>query len=304
MEKAWLETNSSFKGKIIGKLLGDGCITVQKGRKPRFQFTHTASDYDWIYYCYILLNEYLPLQPPKFKKVADPRLKTGYSSCHYVQSRTSDIITYLRSQWYANSRKTIPFGQLTKYFNEQSLAWWYMDDGHLKQNKKPEKIILSTDSFSREENHWLIDFLHKKYSLYFHLDKQNRLILYNQFQIYYFLHLVTPYLHSSMHRKTIKYYRYGFEPLAKRTTIYLPETIRIQSPTKEINAALKLSLKEIIAKYKNGTFYSYYFQQNRVSAKKKAYQIVINAENLSLLHFLNEVTGLTYSKIAELCFQE
>lgn len=146
---------------MIGKLLGDGCITVQKGRKPRFQYTHTASDYDWIYYCYKQLNEYLPLQPPKFKKVANPRLKTGYSSCYYVESRNSDIITYLRSQWYSNSRKIIPFEQLTKYFNKQSLAWWYMDDGHLKQNKKPEKIILSTDSFSREENNWLIDFLQK-----------------------------------------------------------------------------------------------------------------------------------------------
>ena len=44
---AWKNTSSSFKAKITGKLLGDGCITKQKGRKPRFQFIHTARDYSW-----------------------------------------------------------------------------------------------------------------------------------------------------------------------------------------------------------------------------------------------------------------
>jgi len=36
--KSWELTSKSFKAKMIGKLLGDGCITKQKGRQPRFQF--------------------------------------------------------------------------------------------------------------------------------------------------------------------------------------------------------------------------------------------------------------------------
>lgn len=42
---------------ICGKLLGDGCITKQQNRKPRFQFMHTISDYDW---CFLLLQSIEP----------------------------------------------------------------------------------------------------------------------------------------------------------------------------------------------------------------------------------------------------
>lgn len=175
MVESWLCTHSSFKAKIIGKLLGDGSITKQEGRKPRFQFIHTSKDFGWCNYCYEELLDLLPLNPPKYKKIIDPRLKQGYSLSYYVQSRTADIITYLRSEWYSESGKVIPFNMISKYFNEQSLAWWYMDDGHLKQTaKRPEKIILSTESFSNFENNWLINFLQEKYDLQFHLDKQNR----------------------------------------------------------------------------------------------------------------------------------
>lgn len=32
------ECRSRYLSRITGKLLGDGCITKQQGRKPRFQF--------------------------------------------------------------------------------------------------------------------------------------------------------------------------------------------------------------------------------------------------------------------------
>lgn len=184
MEKYWIHTNSEFKAMVIGKMLGDGCITVQKRRKPRFQFIHASTDYGWAFYCYTELRGVLPLNPPKYKAIKDSRLNRGYSYSYNIQSRTSDIITYLRSQWYPNGKKIIPFDLLDDSFSLLSLAWWYMDDGHLKQSQnKPQKIILSTDSFTEKENKQLISLLRDKYNLHFHLDKQNRLILYDQFQI-------------------------------------------------------------------------------------------------------------------------
>jgi len=165
---------------MIGKLLGDGCITKQKGRKPRFQFIHTESDYDWSKYCYQNLNECIPLNSPKYKKTIDKRLIKGYSVSNYVQSRTSEIISFLYQQWYPKGKKIIPFSLLDKFFNEESLAWWYMDDGHLKISKStPEKIILSTESFTDIEIKKLILFLMAKYNLIFSVDKQRRIILYD-----------------------------------------------------------------------------------------------------------------------------
>src|SRR5699024_9046921 len=110
-------------------------------RKPRFQYIHTATDYPWSIFCYNQLRDYIPLNPPRPKKYKDPRLKQGYSYSHYTQSKTSNIITYLRSEWYRNSQKIIPFESIFQHFNEESLSWWYMDDGNLKQDKdKPQKV--------------------------------------------------------------------------------------------------------------------------------------------------------------------
>lgn len=304
MEQSWIKTSPSFKATVIGKLLGDGSITIQEGRKPRFQFTHTFTDYNWSNYCYEHLVKYLPLNCPKYKKTMDTRRKQGYSEAFYVQSKTSDIITYLRDQWYSSSCKKIPYDLLSNHFNEESLAWWYMDDGHLKlDGRTAKKIILSTESFTNYENDWLISFLKKKYNLTFHRDNQNRIILYDQFQINYFLYLVTPYLHVSMHRKYIKSWNYTFNLPARRTTVYLPSTIKINTPTYEINMVLK-ELNNIITCYKNGDFYSNFLTTlcRHSDYQTKGYQIIINKQNLNNLHFLNEVTGLTYSKLTKLCF--
>ena len=227
--------NSLFSH-ICGKLLGDGCITLQLGRKPRFQFNHTASDYEWCYYCYKQLCPHIPFNPPTYRKIEDSRISKGFTECYMVQSKTSEIITYLESIWYKDRKKIIPFDFLERYLDEEALAWWYMDDGHLKNdNGIPRKIILSTDNFSLNENQQLIKLLTQKYSLFFSLDGQNRLVLYDQPQIYFFYRLVYPSLHSSMNRKMIKTKQTPCKTSPKRTTIYLPKEITLSKPTYEIN---------------------------------------------------------------------
>lgn len=43
-----IKYSSNFYHFICGKLLGDGCITKQEGRKPRFQFMHRPEDLGWV----------------------------------------------------------------------------------------------------------------------------------------------------------------------------------------------------------------------------------------------------------------
>lgn len=94
-----METNA-FYSLICGKLLGDGCITKQEGRKPRFQFIHRKEDFHWSFHCYEILKNHLPLNPPKYRKIIDHRLAKGYSESYVVQSRTYPLITELYSIWY------------------------------------------------------------------------------------------------------------------------------------------------------------------------------------------------------------
>ncbi|AQQ54151.1 hypothetical protein [Planococcus lenghuensis] len=286
---------------LCGKLLGDGCLTKQLGRKPRFQFTHCKQDKGWSEHCYESLSSFLPLNPPKYRKLIDSRTTAGYTESYIVQSRTSEEFCRLYEIWYPLSQKTLPIPYIQKHFTDRSLAWWYQDDGHLKQQRGiPRKIILSTDSFSKKENLFLIDFLKKKYGLAFSLDNQNRLLLYDQFQIIYFLKLVDPYLHESMSRK--KSPPGTQRKIAARTSIYLPNNIVLIKPTSEINSQYeKLPLLIKIISDHHGFFkwYSFISKQTRIT---NGYQIRIEADHRKVLERLRVESGLSVSQLTMCCF--
>lgn len=285
---------------ICGKLLGDGCLTKEQNRKPRFQFTHCIKDKGWSYYCYEQLDEFLPLAPPKYRKLIDSRMKLGYTESFIVQSRTSIDISSLYEVWYPNRKKELPLSYIEENFTDRSLAWWYQDDGHLKVDGDiPRKIILSTDSFSKEENLFLQHFLQEKYGFRFSLDGQNRLLLYDQFQIFYFLHIVDPYIHESWNRKKRPNCR--VKPIAARTTVYLPDEIILAEPTKEINSQYR-KLPLIIEAAKNQ---NEFFRQNVASQQipTKSYQIVIHPNYRKSLQELKQQTGLTVSQLTTCCFR-
>ncbi|MHA7138070.1 endonuclease [Rossellomorea arthrocnemi] len=298
-----------FLPMVCGKLLGDGCIVKQEGRNPRFQFINSIRDKEWCYYCYSKLKDYLPLTGLHYKRIEDDRVQAGYTESYYVQSRTHDHITNLRSIWYKNQKKVLPIDFLMKHLTPLALAWWYQDDGHLKKDSTiPRKIILSTESFTPAENNQLCQLLKDKYSLLFSIDKQNRILLYDQFQIRYFLYLISPYLHPCMYRKTITSCKI-YNPISnlKRTTIYLPSHIKIVSPTREINEKLSV-LPDIFTAIKDGDFYTNelltFIESTKTSVTKKSYQIVVSEENLQNLSILNKMTGLNASFLAHLCFIE
>jgi len=285
---------------ICGKLLGDGCLIKQKGRKPRFQFTHCKKDVGWSEYCYEQLSSFLPLNPPKYRRIDDQRITSGFTESYIVQSRTSEELCQLYEIWYPHGKKELPLAYIQQYFNDRTLAWWYQDDGHFKQqNGIPRKIILSTDSFSLQENQFLIDILQKKYNLSFSLDAQNRILLYDQFQIIYFLKLVDSYIHESMNRKK----RIPYEPkkIAERTTIHLPADLVLTKPTAEINEKYnKLPLLIALAENHNDFFKNNIPMQSQVT---KPYQIKINKDFIEILGQLKYQTGLNISQLTECCFR-
>ena len=299
-------TSNAFHSFICGKLLGDGCITKQERRKPRFQFMHRTEDFGWANHCYEQLKNYIPLNPPTYRKVIDVRLRTGYSESFIVQSRTHEVITQLYRQWYPTGKKKLPFDFIKSYLDERALAWWYQDDGHLKTvNGIITKIILSTDSFSPEENSGLIKLLYKKFQLRFQIDGQNRLILYDQFQIIYFLHLVSPWLHKSMNRKSLP--EQPLRSVAKRTTVYLPAKINLQKPTFEINEKLNF-LSSLFSDntevVRPDVIFATFLPLLDRKEELKSYQIIIKDNHRNTFAEIRRQTGLTISMLAEYCFRD
>jgi len=300
------ESNIRYLSRLTGKLLGDGCITKQVNRKPRFQFIHRIEDFKWSQYCYEQLKDFLPLNPPTYKRVIDSRIQAGYSECYTVQSKTSITITELERLWYHNRKKFLPLTFINAYLNEEALSWWYQDDGHLaKKHNFPQKIILSTNSFSKNEHVALQQMLQEKFYLSFKLDSQKRLILDDQPQIYYFLKLIEPYLHPCMSKKSICDEQTLQLTEPKRTTIYLPKQLLIQRPTKEINEQLLCAQKILHRLEKRQTFLGFYrFSHALLPTKRnlKGYQIILNADNGIILQKIKQISGWNQSQIAQLCF--
>ncbi|MEK4023914.1 endonuclease [Sporosarcina sp. FSL W7-1283] len=300
-----MEGSEQLYHRICGKLLGEGSITKQGNRNSWFQFIHRIEDLGWAEYCYSQLKEVLPLTPPVYKRIIDTRLKKGFSECYTVQSRTHEVITGLYQTWYPAGKKKIPFQFLNRYLNEEALSWWYQDDGHLKVvNGKMSKVILSTDSFSTEKNIQLIALLFDKFGLHFAFGGQNRLILYNQFQITYFLKLVSPWISEAMKRKeAVELPR---RPVSKRTTIYLPSTISLLKPTAEINEKLNRLDTLICHDGKivcHASLFKLFTENCSAVSEISAYQIRIQDFQREKLASIRQQTGLTVSQLVDYCFR-
>jgi hypothetical protein len=290
---------------LTGKLLGDANIAIEKTRKPRLRFSHSVHDKEWFFYCYQELSKHIKLSNPRYRKIIDPRTKMGFTEHYYVQSFTSEVIDLLKEIWYPNGKKIVPFSLLSYVLNPICLAWWYQDDGHLKIEKNQiKKIILSTNGFSTADNEKLIELIYQLHKLEFTLDKQNRLILYDQPQIFYFIHLIKPYIHESMRRK-IQIPSMNKKITTKRTTIYLPTSIPIKKPTRDIHKILErlpflyTKLNET-ATYK--TLFRELFPKLLIDRKSlKPYQIQLNREHIEWLYKCKGVTGLNMSQLVHLC---
>ncbi|TYR76053.1 hypothetical protein FZC79_07825 [Rossellomorea vietnamensis] len=208
---------------LTGKLLGDGYLIKQPGRKPRLQFIHCAKDREWCDHCFREIDMYIPLTGPHYKKVNDKRIADGYTEGYYVQSKTHPIITSLEAIWYKDRKKRLPFDHIHDYLTPLSLAWWYQDGCHLKKKGNTvQKIIFSTESFTPHANLLHCKMLKDKFCLQFSTDKQNRIIFYDQFQIHYFLHLVSSYMHPFKEGKLKAHARCLFQLNPKgQLSIYL-----------------------------------------------------------------------------------
>ncbi|MBS2970668.1 endonuclease [Metabacillus sp. KIGAM252] len=291
---------------VTGKLLGDANISNQTGRKPRFRFSHCLKDRGWCQFCYDQLKNDLPLNEPVYRLVKDERIQGGYTEQYYVQSKTHPAIELLKSIWYTDGKKKLPYLFLEQHLTPLTLAVWYQDDGNLKLKELiPRKITLSTESFSLVEIEFLQSLLRQKFSLAFSIDSKKRLLLYNQPQIYYFLRLVQPYIHSSMQRKQFVPRINEIHFTKKRTTIYLPGDILLTKPTAQIQKQLEnLSYihTQISNEPMNEEFYKEYVLAPQSEARR-GYQIELAPSELQELAKVQALTGLRISRIMQICFE-
>src|SRR5699024_7752125 len=118
------------------------------------------------------------------------------------------------------------------------------------------------------------EFLNGKYHLLFTIDGQRRIVIYKQSEIHYFFELIAPHTHISMQRKLKQVSFINNNQLdARRTTIYLPDSIKLNRPTTQINEVLN-KLEYLIELYKQNRIHKYFIDFSISERTRKSYQII------------------------------
>lgn len=140
------------KDLLVGTLLGDASLgTETKGRTWRYRVLHKAEHEQYINHKYSLLKDYC-LSEPKPNDVYNKRTKNVYRRL-YFNTRVHPSFRFFGNMFYTYDPKTgqmvkdVPL-EIEKFLTPAAVAYWYMDDGSLKQKGKSNAMRICTESFS------------------------------------------------------------------------------------------------------------------------------------------------------------
>ncbi|WP_162805683.1 hypothetical protein [Sporosarcina sp. PTS2304] len=293
------DTNSTSYSLLCAKLLGNGSINADVDGQPSIRFLYRYTQYDWAVACHRQLKSTLASIKFCIENVRD--IQDHSTKRIVLKSNLCPLTNELRDLSYPTGQKELPLFFIEHYMNEQTLAWWYQECGHLKVKKNGtlEKLILSTEQWSEEELALLQYVLNSKFNLLFAIDGQKRLLLYDQLQINHFLSLVNPWIHPLFHYKRKN--STALKSIAKRTTLRLPNHIKLTKPTAEINKIIEQHAGNVEITDENFQRLNYARQEQNDSSR---YQISLTEENQATLCRLQAQTGLTLGEIAQECFHQ
>lgn len=146
---------------ILGMVLGDSCIS-KTTNLARMRTTQGERQIDYLKYKIDILSS---MYSSKNVRIG----KSGYNSSKktYMAATKSSIeFLELAEKFYLNKEKIVR--NIISEIDEVSLAFWFMDDGHLvngHNNNKSQLYHLATYSFSKEESELILKFLLNKYSI-------------------------------------------------------------------------------------------------------------------------------------------
>lgn len=229
---------------LCGKLLGDGRIQLEaENRKGRFYFKQSERMYvlDTLL---LIKDSNLDIQFEKTmpRPILGKRLG-GEHPAFEVVSLSSKYFSELYKIWYKGDLKIIPKDYIKKNLNSQSLALWYQDDGHLKV--KDDRIIISTESFTKKEVHFLINILKEKFNIESRIDhvkeNQYRIDISKNRYTHLFLTYVSPYLCDSMSRKS---HQKKYKELSNQNCDLLYRRNEMKEDLSHISLNISKSLKD------------------------------------------------------------
>lgn len=184
--------NKDQMSALLGTLLGDATI----GKNGQVLITHGKNQLEY--------NEY---KCSLFGGTLNKGINRGFGkdmNCSVVHLPVNLQTNELRNILYSSHSKTIE--GVIEHINEISLAFWYMDDGHLLSANKAE---LHTEGFSDNDQEMLVSLFKRKWDI--DCEVGEKCVTYNNREkIFKYLRIldgkkffktVAPYIHQSMKYK-------------------------------------------------------------------------------------------------------
>lgn len=137
---------------LIGTMIGDGSIV-----KGYLKFGHSLSQEDYLN----LKQQIFGGKISKIRKVGNYKNKDYFAK--FLECRRNAQILELESLMYINGKKTIE--NVIDMLDEKGLAFWYMDDGSLRNKNTKGFITLHTNGFSVDDVNLIINHLKNKWDI-------------------------------------------------------------------------------------------------------------------------------------------
>src|SRR3989344_948133 len=143
---------------IIGSILGDGCLCENWSKTNyRLIISHSVDQKEYIDWKYKILKQWILTAPRFYERNRSLTIRTI----------SHPELTTLRNVFYLNGKKIIPKNSFELIKNPVVLAVWFMDDGNVNN----DGYNLNTQSFSQEENSFLVEILKKEYGIICSIEK-------------------------------------------------------------------------------------------------------------------------------------
>lgn len=183
---------------VIGTLLGDSCIKyVHKNcTAPNLQFSHCKQQKEYFLYKKDKLINLMSSFGCYYKK--DFFNSNQYKEVYQYTGRNLNCLISIRNIFYPKGIKIIPIDYLKKHLTEESLYYWFMDDGCLDIKHNSYKI--ATECFDLKNLKDFINLLKDKFNLEFTIRSDGELYLRHKCNQYF-----TDILNKYNHCKTMNY---------------------------------------------------------------------------------------------------
>lgn len=197
-----LEIKNDLKQLLIGSLLGDGCFcSIGKHTKNMcLSIAHSGKQKEYLEYKWDILNKY-NLVSPIIKYHLNNKRYSHELVEYRFRTKLHPIFTDIRNKYYDSNGHKRVFEEFVKDIDALGLAIWYMDDGYVTKNS----CILSTCSFTLEEQSLLTNILLAKFDLHFTIGKHNNSMYLQARDFPKFVELIKDYVIPSMQYKLITY---------------------------------------------------------------------------------------------------